>query len=162
MYEKDRMTTTAWLLSLLEVPTMSPMTVTSEPRRGSRVVSHRGIVGNNANTEKETDFTGRAMCFPYCTGENSLQSITFIVSKVKMRGVNIAVKLLRFYFGKKTSLFHDKLKIPISKCPFFWEFFPSWNEKFDRAVDVVMVDCEDLSPAAWWALSLPPGHSQKA
>jgi hypothetical protein len=22
--------------------------------------------------------------------------------------------------------------------------------------------CEDLGPAAWWALSLPPGHSQKA
>ena len=59
-----------------------------------------------------------------------------------MRGVKIPVNLLRFYFGKKTSLFHDKLKIPIaiSKCPFFWDFFPPWNEKFDRAVDVVMVD----------------------
>ncbi|KAN0077813.1 hypothetical protein V8E54_006117 [Elaphomyces granulatus] len=57
MYEKDRMTTTAWLLLLLAVPTMSPMTVTSELRRGSRVLSHRGIVGNTANTEKETDFT---------------------------------------------------------------------------------------------------------
>jgi hypothetical protein len=55
-----------------------------------------------------------------------------------MRGVEIPVKLFRFYFGKKTSLLHDELKIPItvSKCPFFWEIFPPRNEK----LDVVMVD----------------------